>query len=133
MNPWDLLRLNMQFYQSVLGEAEAELARLKLEVKSFFLLSAVEECKYPAELAKRCLMPKPTVSFMIKRLEKHGYLVRKSVEGDLRKFELELTVKGKQVAETGQVIVSRCFEKRLSKLSSEELESYVRFLSTMQG
>jgi DNA-binding MarR family transcriptional regulator len=118
-------------YHGARGAAEHGLASLKLDIKGFFLLAAVEDCKYPAELAKRCIMPKPTVTFMIKKLEKAGYVKRKTVKGDLRKFELVLTPHGHKAIEKGQVIVSKAFDVSLGALTVKERTNYAALLKKM--
>ena len=96
MNSWDLLQLNLRFYESITQNAERALAEDKLDVKSFFLLASIEELKHPAALAKRLTLPKPTVTFLIKKLEQALYVKRKTVEGDLR-FRLEALEGGEGV------------------------------------
>jgi DNA-binding MarR family transcriptional regulator len=129
---WELIQQNLQFYQTIMGRAEAELAGLNLETKSFFLLAAVEQLKYPAELARHCLLPRPTVSFLLKRLEKKGFIQRKSVAGDLRRFELVLTKSGRQTMEKAQVIVTDVFAKSFSQLTAKEQITYASLLAKMQ-
>ncbi len=50
MNSWDLLQLNLQLYESITQNAERALAKDKLDVKSFFQLTSIEELKHPARL-----------------------------------------------------------------------------------
>jgi DNA-binding MarR family transcriptional regulator len=132
IDPWEVLQMNIRFYEGIMGEAEEALAQLNLDVKSFFLLASVEECKYPAELAQRCLLPKPTVTFLVKKLEKNCYVERKSVKGDLRKFELLLTQQGVEVLDKGRAIVTESFEGYLKKLTPEEYDTYVCIIKKMQ-
>ena len=47
---------------------------LGLSPKTFFLLTAVEEHPFPAELARKMHLPPPTVTYMIKQLEERGFL-----------------------------------------------------------
>jgi len=131
IDAWELLNANIGFYQNVMGKTEEALAKHKLEVKSFFLLAALEHLRYPAELAKHLLMPKPTVTFLVKRMEVAGYIHRKSVARDLRKYELQLTAKGKKAVNLGRDIVSEAFEKHLSKLSSHEMCTYASLIKKM--
>ncbi|MUG96584.1 hypothetical protein F7734_31310 [Scytonema sp. UIC 10036] len=130
---WELLQMNIRFYESIMGEAEEALAQLNLDVKSFFLLASVEECKHPAELAQHCLLPKPTVTFLVKKLEKNCYVERKSVKGDLRKFELVMTTLGAEVLDKGREIVTESFEGYLKKLTQEEYDTYVCIIKKMQA
>src|SRR4051812_50215530 len=72
--------------QSVMDDSEADLEALGLSPKAFFLLAAVEESPFPAELARRMHLPPPTVTYMVKQLEARGFLVRRPEPRDLRKF-----------------------------------------------
>jgi DNA-binding MarR family transcriptional regulator len=128
MNGWDLLQLNLQFYQTISQNAERTLAKDKLEAKGFFLLAAVDEFKHPADLAKRLMLPKPTVTFLIKKLEQAQYVKRKSVAGDLRRFEIQLTPTGRRVLERGRKTLSAAFDATISQLSSREREQYSELL-----
>jgi len=124
LNSWDLLQLNLRFYETVTQNAERALAVDKLDVKSFFLLASVEELKHPAALAKRLILPKPTVTFLIKKLEQVQYVKRKTVAGDLRRFEIQLTPLGRKVCERGRKTLSDAFETTISQLSLKEKEQY---------
>ena len=48
--------------QSVMDDSEPDLEALGLTPKAFFLLAAVEEHPFPAELARRMHLPPPTVT-----------------------------------------------------------------------
>jgi DNA-binding MarR family transcriptional regulator len=128
MNSWELLRLHHQFYERVSQNAERALADEKLDVKSFFVLASIEELKHPAALAKRLVLPKPTVTFLIKKLEQAQYVKRKTVAGDLRRFEIQLTPLGRKACERGRKILSDAFDTSLSPLSSKEREQYSELL-----
>ena len=81
---------------------------LGLSPKAFFLLAAVEEHPFPAELARRMYLPPPTVTYMVKQLEeKRDPGRRKAEPGDLRKFRLVQTVAGSQALERGPVLWAR--------------------------
>ncbi|MGB7102753.1 MAG: MarR family transcriptional regulator [Xanthobacteraceae bacterium] len=128
MNNWDLLQLHVQFYERITQNAELALAKDKLDVKGFFLLASIEELKHPAALAKRLTLPKPTVTFLIKKLERAQYVKRKTVAGDLRRFEIQLTPLGRKVRERGRKALSDAFDKCLRELSAREREQYGELL-----
>lgn len=124
MSSWDLLQLNLQLYESITQNAERALAKDKLDVKCFFLLASVEELKHPAALAKHLVLPKPTVTFLIKKLEQVQYVRRKTVAGDLRRFEIQLTPLGRKVCERGRKTLGEAFDASISHLSANEREQY---------
>jgi DNA-binding MarR family transcriptional regulator len=128
MHGWDLLQLHHQLYERITQNAERALADDKLDVKGFFLLASIEELKHPAALAKRLVLPKPTVTFLIKKLEQAQYVKRKTVVGDLRRFEIQLTPLGRKVCERGRKTLSDAFDTSLSQLSPGERAQYSELL-----
>jgi DNA-binding MarR family transcriptional regulator len=133
MDAWELLNTNINFYHEVMAKTETALAKHKLEVKSFFLLAALEIFHHPADLARYLLMPKPTITFLIKKMEAAGYVDRKTVAGDLRKFELQLTQKGINAVKDGREIVTRAFEQHLSKLTQQEIDLYSKLIHKLNS
>ena len=61
---------------SVIPSVAPTVSSLGIEVKELFVLAAVEEHPYPAELAARLHMPEQTVIVYLKRLEAAGFVVR---------------------------------------------------------
>jgi DNA-binding MarR family transcriptional regulator len=133
MDAWCLLNANINFYHDVMSQTEEALKKHKLEVKNFFLLAAIEHIHHPAELAKHLLMPKPTITFLAKKLEATGYIDRKTVPDDLRKFELRLTPKGVNAVKDGREIVTRAFEQHLSKLTQQEIDLYSKLIHKLNS
>ena len=124
MDNWELLQLHLQFYELITQNSERALAADGLDVKSVFLLASIEELKHPAALAKRLTLPKPTVTFLIKKLEQAAYVERRTVASDLRRFEIKLTPLGREVCERGRKALSDAFDTSLSHLTTKEKEQY---------
>ncbi len=131
MTNWDLLQLNLQFYERITQNAERALAADKLDVKGVFLLASLDELKHPAALAKRLTLPKPTVTFLIKKFEQANYVERKTVASDLRRFEINLTPLGRKVCERGRKTLSDAFGVSLDQLSLKEKEQYSAILQKL--
>jgi DNA-binding MarR family transcriptional regulator len=125
--------LNYRLLVSVIGGVAPELAALGLESKSLFLLAEVDEHPFPAELAVVLLMPKPTVTMSVKRLEADGFLKREIDPTDLRRHRLLLTPAGRRVMQRGLAILSSAFAERLARLSAAEQHQLHALLSKMSA
>lgn len=112
-------------------DVEPELAKLDLEPKSFFLLGVLEENPYPAQMAKALCLPNPTITFLLKRLEKREYVKRSNVPGDLRKFRFTLTPAGKKALLKGQTILGKRLDTMLGKLSNTDQKQLFKLFSAL--
>jgi len=127
-SPWELWTLNFELCMSVLVEVEAEVREQGLEMKEFFLLGKLDDHPHPADLARALLMPKATITFMVKRMEAAGFLQRQAQAGDLRRFRLTLTRSGRKAMEAARTILDEAFGRRLARLSSGERAELERML-----
>jgi DNA-binding MarR family transcriptional regulator len=109
--------LNYQLLMSVITSVAPRIAELGLETKELFLLAEVDERPYPAELAEKLCMPKPTVTVNVKRLEAAGFLRREIDASDLRRHRLLLTPAGRKTMTRGLTLLSDAFAARLGRLS----------------
>jgi DNA-binding MarR family transcriptional regulator len=131
-----------QLVQSVLDESEPDLDGLGLSPKTFFLLAAVEEHPFPAQLARKMHLPPPTVTYMIKQLEERGFLGRQAEPqleergflgrqaepGDLRKFRLVQTAAGIEALHQGKETLSGILVERLRRLDREDVVAFDRIV-----
>ena len=117
-----------QLVQSVLDESEPDLDGLGLSPKTFFLLAAVEEHPFPAQLARKMHLPPPTVTYMIKQLEERGFLGRQAEPGDLRKFRLVQTAAGMEALRQSKETLSAVFVERLRRLNREDVVAFDRIV-----
>lgn len=124
-SPWEVFHDSVALVHSVLDEAGPELERVGLaDGKALFLLLAAESDPYPAEIARRLLLPKPTVTFLIKRAEAAGHLTRSPDPDDLRRVRLQLTRRGRSTARQGQAALELVFERRLACLTGREQQVF---------
>lgn len=119
----------MRVFHILVEDLEPGLKELKLEPKEFFLLSAVEENPNPAQLARALLLPSPTVSFLIKRVEKNGYIKRENDKNDLRRFRLTLTARGRTALTRGTDLLDGALKKRFGCLDATERDAFVAALN----
>ncbi|MFZ6179987.1 MarR family winged helix-turn-helix transcriptional regulator [Nannocystis pusilla] len=115
-----LWSLNHRLLMSVIATVAAEVGALGLEPKELFVLSEVDEHPYPAELAAALVMPKPSMTVYVKRLEAAGFLRREIDATDLRKHRLLITPAGRKVMQRGLTLLADAFAERLARLSAGE-------------
>ena len=80
------------------------------------MLAEVDDHPHPAALAEARLMPKPTVTMYVKRLEAAGFLKREIDVTDLRRHRLTLTADGRKVTTRGMSMLAEAFGERLGCL-----------------
>lgn len=115
-----LWALNHRVLISVLRDCDRDFDALDLDAKEFFVLAAVPEWPYPAELADGLVIPKASVSVYVRNLESQGLLGRQIDPGDLRRHRLHLTPRGQDVLERALEALSGVFEERLGRLTAVE-------------
>ena len=131
VSPWTLWTLNFQVMTSLLADVAPRLRALRLEVKEFLLLSKLDEHPNPADLARALVTPKPSVTFMVKRMEALGYLRRELQPDDLRRFRLTLTPSGRSAMESAREIFDEEFGRRLSRLTQAQRVELMRIFERM--
>src|SRR5260370_39004572 len=90
ISPWTLWTLNLKVMTSLMADVAPRIRALRLEMKEFLLLSKLDEHRNPADLARALMTPKPSVTFLVKRMEALGYLQRELQADDLRRIRLTL-------------------------------------------
>jgi DNA-binding MarR family transcriptional regulator len=112
--------LSYRLVMSVILEVAPALQTLSLEVKELFLLAELDAHPHPAALAETLLMPKPTVSMYVKRLEAAGFVKREIDKADLRRHKLTLTAEGRKAMIRGSTLLAEAFGARLGRLSGAQ-------------
>jgi DNA-binding MarR family transcriptional regulator len=130
-SPWALWTLNFQVMTSLMADVAPRLRGLRLEIKEFLLLSKLDEHPNPAELARALVTPKPSVTFMVKRMEALGYLRRELQRDDLRRFRLTLTRSGRRAMESARKIFDEEFGRRLSRLTQAQRAELLRIFERL--
>jgi DNA-binding MarR family transcriptional regulator len=110
--------------ESVMDDSAPALEALGLSPKAFFLLEAVGEHPFPAELARRMHLPPPTVTYLVKQLESKGYLERRAEPGDLRKFRLVRTAAGDRAIKQGRDSLANVFGERLKRVDPGDVAAF---------
>jgi DNA-binding MarR family transcriptional regulator len=131
ISPWALWTLNLEVMTSFMADVAPRIRALRLEIKEFLLLSKLDEHPNPADLARALITPKPTVTFMVKRMEALGYVRRELQPDDLRRFRLTLTPSGRSAMEGAREIFDQEFGRRLSRLTQAQRVELMRILERM--
>jgi DNA-binding MarR family transcriptional regulator len=130
-DPAQVWALNYRLLTSVIASVGPGICALGVETKELFLLADLDAHPYPAELAVALLMPKPTVTVTVKRLEAAGFVRREIDPSDLRRHRLLLTASGRRVATRGLALLSDAFGERLRRLSNTDQAKLVALLETL--
>ncbi len=112
--------LNYRLVASVIGEVAPALHELGIEVKELFLLAELDAHPHPAALAKALLIPKPSVTVYVKRLEAAEFVKREIDSADLRRHKLSLTQEGRKIMTRGLALLSGAFGRRLGRLTAAQ-------------
>jgi DNA-binding MarR family transcriptional regulator len=92
----------------------------------------VDANAFPADLARVLSLPKPSMTFLIKKLEESGYLRRQGEKGDLRRYRLTITPAGIKARDKGAQAVNRIFGVCLNRLSAADQATLSRILDQLQ-
>lgn len=123
--------LQYRLISSVIASVAPAIADLGLEVKELFMLTEVDEHPHPAALSSACLMPKPTVTMYVKKLEAAGFLRREIDSTDLRRHRLTLTVEGRKAMTRGMAILSEAFGERITRLGAAQQQELQALLEKL--
>lgn len=112
--------LNYRLVASVIGEVAPAVHELGIEVKELFLLAELDAHPHPAALAEALLIPKPSVTVYVKRLEAAELVKREIDSADLRRHKLSLTPEGRKVMTGGLALLAEAFGQRLARLTATQ-------------
>lgn len=112
--------LNYRLVASVIGEVAPDLREFGIECKELFLLAELDAHPHPAALADALLIPKPSVTVYVKRLEAAALIKREIDRADLRRHKLSLTPEGRKVMARGLALLTEAFGRRLGRLTATQ-------------
>ena len=131
IDPARIWSLSYRLVSGVITGVSPQLAELGLEAKELFILGEIDEHPHPAALADRLCIPRPTITFYVKRLEAAGFVKRAVDTTDLRRHRLTLTAAGRKTMTRGLALLSEAFEKRLGQLKAPEQVTLESLLEKM--
>jgi len=112
--------LNYRLVTSVIVEVAAALQDQGIEVKELLLLAELDAHPHPAALAQALVMPKPSVTVYVKRLEAAGFVRREIDASDLRRHKLSLTPEGRKAMTRGLALLMQAMGRRLGRLTAAQ-------------
>ncbi len=118
--------------RGIMAEIQPALEEAKLSVRSFFLLTKVEEFPYPAQLAEQLLLPPPTISLHLRELEQLNYLSRQPDQKDLRRFHLALTDQGQKVLSEMQANIDKIVGDKCEFINKTDQLKFEQIISTLE-
>jgi DNA-binding MarR family transcriptional regulator len=124
--------LNYRLVTSVIREIAPALHELGIEVKELFLLAELDAHPHPAALAEALLLPKPSVTVYVKRLEAAEMVKREIDSADLRRHKLSLTPEGRKIMTRGLALLSEAFGQRLGRLTSTQQSEFKSLLEKLR-
>lgn len=90
------------------------------------LLLSIEESKgisEPTKLSEELLIPKQSITSMLDKLEKKGYILRTHSAKDRRKINILLTESGKKIVQTIQAAFKMTEKEILKQINKEEMDN----------
>lgn len=90
------------------------------------LLLSIEESNgksEPTKLSEEMLIPKQSITSMLDKLEKKGYILRTHSAKDRRKINISLTESGKKIVETIQAAFKMTEKEILKHLNKNEIDT----------
>ena len=80
------------------------------------------------QLAKRCYLDNSTITGVIDRLEKAGYVAREPIEGDRRVYKIVLLPKAREIKKRVVQINNGIFNKMSEGCTNEEIDIFRKVL-----
>lgn len=132
-DPVRLWRLNYHLTVTTIASVSEQVSALGLELKELIILDAVGEHPHPAALSERLMIPKPSMTAYLKRLEGAGLVKREIDSDDLRRHRLTITTSGKRLAAKGMALFSEAFGAKLDRLSPSQRATLAELLEVING
>ena len=127
----ETLHLFLQKKDKCAVELTDELGSANLVAKQFLYLEIIDNNPdiTPGNLAKILNITKPSVTEILKKLQKLNCITKRQDEDDGRVFYIELTDKGKNIARLKSIAHEKLAHEVFVKLNDEERELLIRLLT----
>lgn len=128
---WPLLTRVWRLQRALAQEATPCISAYGLNPKELMLLAFVEKRPHAGLLARDLHLPAPSVTHVLKRLERSGLITREQDPEDLRRFLFTLTPEGEQALAAGRECLVERLRNRLGRLKPEERAALLDLLDRM--
>jgi DNA-binding MarR family transcriptional regulator len=111
------------------------LAGLELSPEQWQLLAILDHAGKPlpqVELVRELLRDKPTVSRILQRMERRGWIAKRGSPADARVTLVALTPSGRRVAREAPGRIQAHFDRKLAFLSEPDLAAAIALLKRLQ-
>jgi len=129
--------MNLVFTADLLVKRIAEhLHAFDLTPASGLVLSMLADSAAPMspnEIADRLIITRATVTGLVDSLERRGYALRRPHQSDRRMILVEITEKGRQVAEAFRPIVHQHQKEWFQTLNQQEQQQFLDALHRLQS
>jgi DNA-binding MarR family transcriptional regulator len=116
-------------------ELARSLSDLALTPEQWHILALLNHARRPlpqSDLVRELLRDKPTVSRILQRMLRHGWVERRAATADARVALISLTASGQALARSAPRRIRSHFDKKLEFLSDEAVRRMVRDLKHVQ-
>jgi DNA-binding MarR family transcriptional regulator len=127
MNDREILQQAIALISRLMGEMEAEAFEQEgfsnLSMRQLLYLETIAQLERPtfSELADQLDVTKPSVTALVKKLMKMGYVKKVQSQEDLRVYHIVLTAKGKQFTEMHDQTHRLLAERLTQNLNEQEI------------
>lgn len=129
--PWQIITSIWRLSRHLREEATPCLEQIGLGRFDPWMLEAIDQWAYPSKIVEVTLLPAPTISQYLRRLEKAGLVVRAFDPQDLRRFRFEVTPHGRHLQQLGRQCITRALEARLQGFSESEKSQLLHLLGQL--
>ena len=104
--------------------------KITLEQAGILFLLKAEDGQAMSQLSRLLLLDNSTVTGLIDRLEKSGFVLRKADPKDRRIFLIHITGQGIKEVDKAKPVINKVNEEIKTDFSMEEMESFKKILNS---
>lgn len=124
-----------QAQQQIHTVMEDALRPLSISLSQYNVLKNLQAAAYVtgAELARKAFVTPQTMHTMLKAMELKGLIVRTSISGNSKSFNISKTDKGAGIIEDAEIALSYIYDKANNALTSDEYEQLELLLKKLSS